>query len=159
RTPRADLCQSRLPPAAPCQQPGRGPEGRQLWFRSGLLGPHSRLRGVFVRSATRIHRRRRPLGSDRADRRPDPPASCHYRPVVTTVPGQSGIGGSTVIKLPEQIEDGYRRLSEMKDARLTRDVALLGARVALAWVFVYHGAATLFGAFGGPGVHRASIFY
>jgi putative oxidoreductase len=64
-----------------------------------------------------------------------------------------------MIKVPEQIQDEYRRLSDVKEARLTRDVALLGARVALAWVFVYHGAATLFGAFGGPGVHRASIFY
>jgi putative oxidoreductase len=64
-----------------------------------------------------------------------------------------------MMKVPEQIQDGYRRLSDLKEARLTRDVALLGARVALAWVFVYHGAATLFGAFGGPGVHRASIFY
>jgi len=29
----------------------------------------------------------------------------------------------------------------------------------LAWLFVYHGGRTLFGWFGGPGVHRASIFY
>ena len=49
-----------------------------------------------------------------------------------------------MITLPEQVQDAYRRLSELKDARLTRDVALLGARVVLAWVFVYHGAATLF---------------
>jgi putative oxidoreductase len=64
-----------------------------------------------------------------------------------------------VIRVPDQIDSIYRRLSEIKDRRLTRDVALLGARVALAWIFVYHGAATLFGAFGGPGVHRASVFY
>jgi putative oxidoreductase len=64
-----------------------------------------------------------------------------------------------VIQVPEQIQDVYHRLGAVKEARLTRDVALLGARVALAWVFVYHGAATLFGAFGGPGVHKASIFY
>jgi putative oxidoreductase len=64
-----------------------------------------------------------------------------------------------VIQVPEQIQDVYHRLGALKEARLTRDVALLGARVALAWVFVYHGAYTLFGAFGGPGIHRASIFY
>ena len=40
-----------------------------------------------------------------------------------------------------------------------RDLGLLVGRVALAWIFVYHGAATLFGAFGGAGVHEASRFY
>jgi putative oxidoreductase len=53
----------------------------------------------------------------------------------------------------------YGRVRATKDLVLTRDVAMLGARIALAWVFVYHGAATLFGAFGGPGVHQASIFF
>ena len=33
------------------------------------------------------------------------------------------------------------------------DVALLAVRIALAWVFVYYGAAKLFGAFPGPGPH------
>ena len=64
-----------------------------------------------------------------------------------------------MIQVPDQFEDAYHRLSEVKNGRLTRDAALLGARVALAWIFVYHGAYTLFGAFGGPGIHRASIFY
>ena len=36
---------------------------------------------------------------------------------------------------------------------------LLGARIALAWIFIYHGAGTLFGAFGGAGIHEASKFY
>jgi putative oxidoreductase len=48
----------------------------------------------------------------------------------------------------------YRRVQATKDLVLTRDAA-----IALAWVFVYHGASTLFGAFGGPGVHQASIFF
>jgi putative oxidoreductase len=65
----------------------------------------------------------------------------------------------TSTAVPDQIQAGYHRLDEVKDRPLTRDVALLGARVALAWIFVYHGAYTLFGAFGGPGIHRASIFY
>jgi putative oxidoreductase len=64
-----------------------------------------------------------------------------------------------VIQVPEEVQDVYRRLGAIKEAPLTKDVALLGARLALAWIFVYHGAATLFGAFGGPGIHKASIFY
>jgi putative oxidoreductase len=42
------------------------------------------------------------------------------------------------------------------------DVALLALRVALAWVFIYYGAAKLFGAFpgsGGPhGIHQTSLY-
>ncbi|HVA73259.1 MAG TPA: DoxX family protein [Acidimicrobiales bacterium] len=53
----------------------------------------------------------------------------------------------------------YGWSDKAKGAPVTRDLALLGARVALAWIFIYHGTATLFGAFGGPGLHRASIFY
>ena len=33
------------------------------------------------------------------------------------------------------------------------DVALLAVRIALAWVFIYYGAAKLFGAFPGAGPH------
>jgi putative oxidoreductase len=33
------------------------------------------------------------------------------------------------------------------------DVALLVVRIALAWIFIYYGAAKLFGAFPGPGPH------
>lgn len=33
------------------------------------------------------------------------------------------------------------------------DLALLGMRVALAWIFIYYGAAKLFGAFPGAGPH------
>ena len=51
------------------------------------------------------------------------------------------------------------RLRATKDAPLSRDVALLAARVALAWIFVYHGAATLFGAFGGTGIHPQAVYF
>jgi putative oxidoreductase len=51
------------------------------------------------------------------------------------------------------------RVRASRDAPLARDVALLGARVGLAWIFIYHGAGTLFGAFGGPGVHRSAAFF
>jgi putative oxidoreductase len=33
------------------------------------------------------------------------------------------------------------------------DIGLLAARVVLAWIFIYYGAAKLFGAFPGPGPH------
>jgi putative oxidoreductase len=53
----------------------------------------------------------------------------------------------------------YARLGATKDARSSRDIALLAARVGLAWIFVYHGAGTLFGAFGGAGIHAQAVFY
>ena len=40
------------------------------------------------------------------------------------------------------------------------DVALGAVRVALAWIFVYYGAAgKLFGAFNGPGLHNTALFF
>jgi putative oxidoreductase len=41
----------------------------------------------------------------------------------------------------------------------TRDVALLIGRICLAWIFVYHGAGTLFGAFGGAGIHNEAVYF
>jgi putative oxidoreductase len=41
------------------------------------------------------------------------------------------------------------------------DAALLAARIALAWVFIYYGAAKLFGSFGGAGphgIHQTSLY-
>ena len=41
------------------------------------------------------------------------------------------------------------------------DIALLAVRVALAWIFIYYGAAKLFGAFPGAGphgIHQTSIY-
>jgi putative oxidoreductase len=64
-----------------------------------------------------------------------------------------------VTAVPERLADLYRRASSFERSSLARDVALLGARVGLAWIFVYHGAGTLFGAFGGAGIHRESVFY
>lgn len=46
-----------------------------------------------------------------------------------------------------------------RDARLTRDLALVAARVALAWIFIVHGASTLFGAFGGAGLHAEAVYF
>ncbi len=46
-----------------------------------------------------------------------------------------------------------------REAPLARDIALLVVRIALAWIFIYHGAGTLFGAFGQSGLHGHAIFF
>jgi putative oxidoreductase len=51
------------------------------------------------------------------------------------------------------------RFRRTREARSSRDIALLGARTGLAWVFVYHGAGTLFGAFGGSGIHPEAVYF
>ena len=51
------------------------------------------------------------------------------------------------------------RLRTTRDAPASRDIALLAARAGLAWIFVYHGAGTLFGAFGGSGVHPQAVYF
>ena len=50
-------------------------------------------------------------------------------------------------------------LRTTRDAPASRDIALLAARVGLAWIFVYHGAGTLFGAFGGSGIHPQAVYF
>ena len=59
----------------------------------------------------------------------------------------------------DRAADLYRRSQEAKRSGAARNAALLAARIGLAWIFIYHGSYTLFGAFGGPGIHGASIFY
>jgi putative oxidoreductase len=39
------------------------------------------------------------------------------------------------------------------------DWALLAARIALAWIFIYYGAGKLFGTFNGPGIHRTALYF
>lgn len=39
------------------------------------------------------------------------------------------------------------------------DAALVAARTALAWIFIYHGSGKLFGSFNGPGVHRTALYF
>ncbi len=55
--------------------------------------------------------------------------------------------------------DAWRRALELRSAPAVRDGALAAARVALAWLFIYHGASTLFGAFHGAGIHRMAVFF
>jgi putative oxidoreductase len=50
-------------------------------------------------------------------------------------------------------------LRDTRDAPLTRDIALLVARVLLAWLFIYHGAGTLFGAFHQAGLHGETVYF
>ena len=55
-----------------------------------------------------------------------------------------------------------RMLFETTSTGPAVDLAVLAVRIALAWIFIYYGAAKLFGAFpgsGGPhGVHETAIF-
>ncbi|HEX4081498.1 MAG TPA: DoxX family protein [Acidimicrobiales bacterium] len=62
-------------------------------------------------------------------------------------------------EIATRLVDANDRVRATRDAPLARDVALLVARLGLAWVFVYHGAATLFGAFGGGGIHQQAEFF
>src|ERR1700733_323150 len=56
-----------------------------------------------------------------------------------------------------------RRTSEWcrgtRGAPLTRDIALLIGRGLLAWLFIYHGAGTLFGAFHQSGIHGETVYF
>ncbi|HEY1734362.1 MAG TPA: DoxX family protein [Acidimicrobiales bacterium] len=62
-------------------------------------------------------------------------------------------------ELTARVVEVNDRVRATRDTRLARDVALLVARIGLAWIFVYHGAATLFGAFGGGGIHQQAVFF
>jgi putative oxidoreductase len=42
---------------------------------------------------------------------------------------------------------------------LTGDLALVAARVALTWIFVFYGAGKLFGAFNGLGLHGTALYF
>jgi putative oxidoreductase len=58
-----------------------------------------------------------------------------------------------------RIDAAAARIRATREARPARDLALLGARVGLGWIFIYHGAGTLFGAFGAAGLHQQELFY
>jgi putative oxidoreductase len=51
------------------------------------------------------------------------------------------------------------QVSGTRNHPLARDLALVAARIGLGWLFIYHGGTTLFGIFGGAGLHSASIFF
>lgn len=64
-----------------------------------------------------------------------------------------------MIEVPPRIRELTQQVSATRDLPIARDLALLGARIILAWVFIYHGGRTLFGWFGGPGVTQAAVFF
>ena len=46
-----------------------------------------------------------------------------------------------------------------RTAPLPADLALVAARIALTWIFIYYGAGKLFGSFNGPGFHRTALYF
>src|SRR3984885_8391081 len=46
-----------------------------------------------------------------------------------------------------------------RTAPLPADLALVAARIALAWICIYYGAGKLVGAFNGPGLHRTALYF
>ena len=61
--------------------------------------------------------------------------------------------------IPGRVRDLYGQVAATRESRPTRDAALLAARVALAWIFIYNGGGKLFGLFGGGGVQKSSVFF
>jgi putative oxidoreductase len=64
-----------------------------------------------------------------------------------------------VSTLTERAVEASERIRATRETRSSRDLALLAARVGLAWIFIYHGAGTLFGAFGGSGIHAQALYF
>ena len=52
-----------------------------------------------------------------------------------------------------------RLLFAVRSEPLPADLALVAARVALAWIFIYYGAKKLFGAFNGAGIHGTALYF
>jgi putative oxidoreductase len=50
-------------------------------------------------------------------------------------------------------------LLSTRTAERPADVALIAARTALAWIFIYHGSRRLFGWFGGSGLHQSGLYF
>ena len=50
-------------------------------------------------------------------------------------------------------------LLSTRTSTLHADLALIAARVGLAWIFIYYGAGKLFGAFNGPGIHGTALYF
>jgi putative oxidoreductase len=48
---------------------------------------------------------------------------------------------------------------DTRDRPETRDLILLLVRAGLAWIFIYHGAGTLFGAFHQAGIHGETVYF
>jgi putative oxidoreductase len=58
-----------------------------------------------------------------------------------------------------RVQEALRLLFTVRPAAVNVDLAMGAARVALAWVFIYYGAAKLFGAFNGGGIHGTALYF
>jgi len=66
---------------------------------------------------------------------------------------------TTSVRAPERTRWSVLELViATRSAELPASCALLAARIALAWIFIYYGAGKLFGAFNGPGIHRTALY-
>jgi putative oxidoreductase len=64
--------------------------------------------------------------------------------------------------LPTRQDRAQAALTTLLGARtaaLPTDLALIAARVALAWIFIYYGGGKLFGWFNGMGIHGTSLYF
>jgi putative oxidoreductase len=61
--------------------------------------------------------------------------------------------------LRARVESVTTWFRETRDRPETRDLALLIVRAGLAWIFIYHGAGTLFGAFHQAGIHGETVYF
>lgn len=48
---------------------------------------------------------------------------------------------------------------DTRPAQVPADFALLAARIALAWIFIYYGGGKLFGWFNGLGIHGTALYF
>src|ERR1700761_2754212 len=64
-----------------------------------------------------------------------------------------------IARMPAQIRGLQRVVTTPQVRQWSGDIGLGIGRVVLAWVFIYHGAGTLFGAFGGPGIHGMAAYF
>jgi putative oxidoreductase len=66
---------------------------------------------------------------------------------------------STSSTAARRAQEALRLLFTVRPAPLAADLALAAARVALTWIFIYYGAAKLFGAFNGGGIHGTALYF
>ena len=60
---------------------------------------------------------------------------------------------------PPRIRGVVATVLSTRTASLPADFALVAARTALAWIFIYYGAGKLFGAFNGLGIHGTALYF
>ena len=68
--------------------------------------------------------------------------------VTASVPAQRSRGRALLVAL-----------FSTRPAPLPADIALIATRIALAWIFIYHGSRRLFGWFDGPGLDQSATYF